>query len=221
MNSIRGFSLIEMAVVLVILGFVVTALILPITAQREANFLRQTENQLEQARKALMGFAQTNGRLPCPATAPDENDWGSLGIEQPTGGGVCSVAVGYLPAATLGLQQLKNGFAIDGWGRRIRYAVTQTSNNAFTTKTLTNSIAYVGLSNLNPTDLQVLNESNTVMIGNAVALIYSNGANGIAQARIGETGQFYNYIGANFDDLVTWISPYVLYNAMIQAGQLP
>ncbi|MFL9611382.1 type II secretion system protein [Methylobacillus sp. Pita2] len=210
-----GFSLVEMAVVLVILGFVISALVLPVTAQRDAGLLRKTENQLELAQKALIGFAQASGRLPCPATQA------SKGVEVPEGGGQCEPTAQLLPAVTLGLHQLENGFAIDGWGQHIKYIVTQTSNSAFTTNTVANSMAYQGLSTLNPNDLQVLNENNIVTIGSAVAIIYSDGANGIAQSRIGETGQFYNYISADFDDIVTWISPYVLYNAMIQAGQLP
>ncbi|MDP3308119.1 type II secretion system protein, partial [Methylotenera sp.] len=68
----RGFSLLEMAVVLVILGFVLGALLLPLQAQRNQLFQSQTENTLEIAKKALLGYAQSQGRLPCPATATGE-----------------------------------------------------------------------------------------------------------------------------------------------------
>jgi len=47
----RGFSLVEMAVVLVILGFVISALLLPLQGQREIGQRTQTESQLEIARK--------------------------------------------------------------------------------------------------------------------------------------------------------------------------
>lgn len=65
----KGFSLLEMAVVLIILGFVLGAILAPIQAQRQMLHQSQTENTLEAAKKALIGFAQTKGRLPCPAIA--------------------------------------------------------------------------------------------------------------------------------------------------------
>src|SRR3546814_18113644 len=63
-----GFSLVEMAVVVVILGLVLGALLLPLQAQRNQVFQSQTETTLETARRALLGFAKVNGRLPCPST---------------------------------------------------------------------------------------------------------------------------------------------------------
>lgn len=231
-----GFSLVEMAVVLVILGFVMSALILPITAQRDANFFQQTENQLEQARKALIGFAQTNGRLPCPALDMQ-------GIEAVNGVYVCSGSNGLLPAATLGVE-LK-----DGWGNPLRYAVSQAAINAADGTSVQNYAvttpnAMTGAEiALQRTRMRVCNSavsSTPTMcsgapeanyrINNAVAVIYSTGATGAQGPR--SVDENVNLDGSNvfvsrdvnttdFDDLVTWISPYVLYNAMIQAGQLP
>lgn len=130
-----GFTLVEMTVVLVIVGLLLTGLILPISAQIEMQAYRQTNKNLEEIREALIGYAMINGRLPCPATAA------SSGLEEPLGGGACTAkvgsnfAVGYLPAATLGITPTDDlGFAIDGWGRnvnnRIRYAVATQSINA-------------------------------------------------------------------------------------------
>lgn len=225
----EGFSLVEMAVVLVILGFVITALILPITAQREANFLHQTDNQLEIARKALIGFAQTNGRLPCPAI----DGIGKPGEEQ-VAGGVCnpgqSFADGYLPATTLGITA---GFALDGWGHRIRYTVSQSSDNSAPfTSVGAAGMAGKGMSNLNP-NLQIKQSTTgVVLINNAVAVIYSTGkdlsSGGVDEdENLDGDNEFVSHdIQANgpsgeFDHRLVWISPYILYNAMIQAGQLP
>lgn len=240
----RGFSLVEMAVVLVILGFVITALILPVSAQREAGFLRQTDDQLEVAQKALIGFAQTYGRLPCPASAVGNDDPGSRGVAQPIEGGQCAdingantIAIGYLPAATLGLAQVDQyGFAIDGWGNRIRYALTQSpsvSNPVIMTPfSITNGMISARMGNLVP-NLQVLNGvGGTALISNAVAVIYSTGKDlnvgGIDEAaNLDEDHVFISHdiqangLNGEFDHRVVWISPYVLYNAMIQAGQLP
>lgn len=146
----QGFTLIEMAIVLIILGLVLSALLMPIRAQRDLQAQRQTEDTLARAKQALLGYAQTFGRLPCPAT-PLTN-----GNEAPIGGGACTVISGFLPAATLGIQPTDNdGFAIDGWNRPIRYAVTQVNNPNFGNLTLPDfttagEISNIGLSARKP-----------------------------------------------------------------------
>lgn len=259
-KKIKGFTLVEMAIVLAIFGFILAALLLPLQAQRDLTFQNETEATLENARNALLGFSQQQGRLPCPATAA------SNGREMPLGGTnnivpvnrLCAQQVGFLPAATLGIQPTDNlGFALDGWGNRIRYAVSQTSVGGdpsadFTTNTLTDGVNVVGLTNLNP-ELRVCTTSATVtpvacsgapeanfLINNAVVVIYSLGATGAqAVGGVDETANL-NDADANgiiddfvfvshdvvaagvneFDHIVVWISPFTLYNAMIQAGQL-
>lgn len=229
-----GFSLVEMAVVLVILGFVIGIFLLPLGAQRDITYQLKTDNQLELAQKALIGFAQAYGRLPCPATATSNDDAGSLGVEQPSSGGVCQISVGFLPAATLGISPVdRSGFAIDGWGNRIRYAVTQ-NPAAFPPFTTVNGMATVGMSSLVP-DIQVLDRvSGNLLINNAVAVIFSVGktaTNGLGGADEDENlngdNVFISHdieangVNGEFDHRLIWLSPYVLYNAMIQAGQLP
>ncbi|MDO9204779.1 type II secretion system protein [Methylotenera sp.] len=242
----RGFSLLEMAVVLVILGFVLGALLLPLQAQRNQLFQSQTENTLEIAKKALLGYAQSQGRLPCPATATGELDTGSQGYANPTGGGACilpSGSIRYLPAATLGIQPTDtNGFALDAWGNRIRYAVTQSENGGTATPdfTTTNDMNTVGITALQP-DIRVCAYSTAAnctatinLVDNAVAVIYSLGPTGklasggadenenlnIGNVFVGHEPRSANDPNGEFDHIVTWISPYVLYNAMIEAGQL-
>src|SRR5450830_1043372 len=182
-NSLHqpGFSLIEMAIVLVILGFVIAALLLPLQAQRDQNFKVQTENTLAVAQKALLGYAQSKGRLPCPAPLGSGN-----GLEDPLGGTACTVKAGYLPAGTLGLQPTNsNGLLVDGWNNPIRYAVTQVTTTTVTPTgadfTTTNKANNVGLTALMP-DLLVCNDSSTCsasayLINNAVAVIFSTGKN--------------------------------------------
>jgi prepilin-type N-terminal cleavage/methylation domain-containing protein len=238
----RGFSLLEMAVVLIILGFIIGALLLPLQAQRNLLFQSETQNTLETAKKALLGYAQSQGRLPCPATNV------SQGLEQPLGGGACTVQDGFLPAATLGIQPTSaTGFALDGWSNSIRYAVTQTNNaNALTTHfTTTNEMSNQGITNLQP-NLRVCMSSTGItatrcsggteanyLINNAVAVIYSLGSTGQnasggadEDANLNLDPVFVSHDlrasdpNGGFDQMLTWISPYVLYNAMIDAGQL-
>lgn len=227
----RGFSLVELAVVLVILGFILAALLMPLQAQRENTFRAQTDSQLEIAKKALIGFAQTNGRLPCPASAASGGQEALVGI-------ACTNQLGFLPAVTLGLQPTDaEGFAIDGWGNRMFYAVTQvnTAGGAATPDfTTTNEMSNVGVANLAP-DLVVCAEAatcpGTFLIDNAVAVIYSLGPTGALASQGADEDENPAAPGADtqfvsrtptptFDHMVTWISPCVLYNAMIQAGQL-
>lgn len=242
-NKIRGFSLVEMTVVLIILGFVLGALLLPLQAQRSQALQLQTGNTLEQAKRALIGFAVSQGRLPCPATAAGNTDAGSRGLENPMPAtGICNVTAGYLPAATLGIQPTDNfGFALDELNNRIRYAVTQANNGGLATPDFTtaNDMNNVGVSALAPnlkicSDASVANcSANNYLTKDAVAVILSTGANfGISAgadeaANIAATNTFYSRAptaagssNGEFDDMVTWISPYLLYNAMIEAGQL-
>jgi len=259
-RSVAGFTLVEMAIVIVILGFVLGALLLPMQVQRQQLAQSQTESTLAIAKKALLGFAQQHGRLPCPATAA------SNGIEQPIGGLVaCTQMAGFLPAATLGIQPVDaQGFALDGWNNRILYTVTQVDNPSFGTVGLPDftgagEMSNIGIATMNPAPLQTIpalnpnlrvclsaagitastcstvppNEINFA-INNAVAVIYSTGETG-SQA-VGGADETANLNNDNvfvsheprsaadpngeFDHIVTWISPYVLYNAMIEVGQL-
>lgn len=232
---LNGFSLVEMAIVLVILGFVLAALLLPLQAQRQQLAQSETENTLALAQKALLGYAQSQARLPCPATSA------SNGLESITSG-VCTQQVGFLPSATLGIQPTDiNGFALDAWNNRILYAVTTANTNAFITAT---TMSNIGIANLTP-DLRVCASATAAnctasinLTNNAVAVIYSLGATG--SQVVGGADEIENQnaiayfdkvfvshdptgssaVNGKFDHLVVWISPYVLYNAMIEAGQL-
>jgi prepilin-type N-terminal cleavage/methylation domain-containing protein len=146
----RGFTLIEVAISMVILGLVLTGLVVSLSQQLQQRRLLDTRTTLQNASDALMAFVTANARLPCPAIV------GSNGLEATAGGpGTCAAAAGFLPAVTLGLPNLDgNGLLNDGWAdgsivgttaanpfpRAIRYSVTllagTTSPNALTTAKL-------------------------------------------------------------------------------------
>jgi type II secretory pathway pseudopilin PulG len=129
--------LLEFAIVLAVFAMVLGTFLVPLTKQIEQQRYTETQRILGFARDALLSFAATNGRLPCPyVEAPGEDK----GVEKfvlsppaPVAGtpsnGLCRnfYAGGYLPAATLGLTQVDDqGYAVDAWGlkdNRIRYAV--------------------------------------------------------------------------------------------------
>ncbi|TWT44949.1 Type II secretion system protein G precursor [Phycisphaerae bacterium RAS1] len=139
----RGFSLLELSVVLVIIGVITAMGVVTATGAIESARRVATERKLDALEAALMAFREHNDRLPCPAqpaTASTHYDFGveadSAGIC--TGGARSAViwdatyAEGDIPVRTLGLP---NEFAFDGWGRKFSYTVPQyfTSHRAFST----------------------------------------------------------------------------------------
>lgn len=242
----RGFTLIELAIVLFVVALLLGGMLLPLAGQQDIRNFGDTQKILAESRDALLGFAMAHDRLPCPAVAPN-------GVESPLGGGACTNPHnGFLPAATLGLSPVDaQGYRLDGWGgetiNRIRYAVTTANTNAFTTQ---NGMKTTGMTALLP-DLQVCNTgtgmvnagspatatcaANAAVATDAVAVIYSVGKN----AGTGGTGADENHnpnpqstIAADrafvnaqqattFDDQLLWLSKSALFNRMVAAGRLP
>lgn len=131
----RGFTLAEMAVVLVIVALMLGGLLIPLSAQRDIEARRNTTRAMETIREALLGYAVVNGRLPCPAQADIAAGAANAGVEAydnstclctatgtaAHGGTSCagtSTVSGVLPWATLGVPES------DAWNRRYTYLVT-------------------------------------------------------------------------------------------------
>ncbi len=142
----RGFTLTELAIVMMIVALLAGGLLMTLAAQNDTRELVETRRTLDTARDALIGFAIANGRLPCPATAA------SGGREAPIGGGACTITLngsagelGFLPAITLGIGPTNNvGQLLDAWGNPVRYAVTRVSSNAYTTAGALKAAGYTG-----------------------------------------------------------------------------
>lgn len=138
-RSTRGFTLIELAVALFLVSLLFGSIFIPLQTQVENRKIEHTEELLDKARDALLGYAAANGHFPCPA----DNAGGG---REPAGSdhstGECPSYHGFLPAAALGLPASDaQGYAVDGWGitaNRIRYAVAgysvgpPTNTRAFT-----------------------------------------------------------------------------------------
>ena len=124
-HSQRGFSLVEVSVVILIMGLLLGGLMMPLSMQRENARLREAAEKLASVQEAVQGFALVNGALPCPATP------GSDGLASPSGGG-CTVQHGFVPATTLGLNGRRNddNLLLDAWGSPIRYSVTASDADA-------------------------------------------------------------------------------------------
>jgi prepilin-type N-terminal cleavage/methylation domain-containing protein len=269
----RGFTLIELAIVLLILSALFAGILIPFTTQIELRRVADTQKTMLEIREALIGFAETNGRLPCPASAASH---GQESFVVPSGdkiNGNCSNFFdGFVPAALLGIGPSGGaGYVLDAWNNRIRYAVS--NNNQLPSGTppapplppanfdftgmgsfpsSSGEMRNVGMPALGP-DLHVCSTATgitaascaagTSLVDTAVAVIYSTGPNAMrpdpgsvrvdenanANPNSGSNDKFFvshdrageNHPNGEFDDIVIWLSPNILYARMIAAGRLP
>ena len=119
----RGFTLVEMAVVVVVMALILGSILVPLSTQVEQRQVVDTQRLLDDIKEALIGYAlsQTPPSLPCPdKTTPAGLGTPNDGIEdRDPGTGLCVSVEGNVPWATLGLG------AVDPWGNRYRFRVTQ------------------------------------------------------------------------------------------------
>lgn len=235
----KGFTLTELAVVLVIVALLIGGLTLPLSAQYDLRNTSDTQRQLGQIREAIMGFAVVNGYLPCPANVT------SNGVEVRKVDGTCNTVSnpatdGLLPWATLGVDRL------DSWGRNFRYRVDSHFSSNMTPFSLTTPASDgivvrtrdsggnpVALTNANILVAVVLSQGKNgylaitdggIMIPNASA------SNSDEIANASPTGTTYyqrtvntdaSATGGEFDDVVSWIPVASLMNRMVTARKLP
>ena len=226
-----GFTLVEIAIVLLIVGLMLGGMIAPLQSQLEQRHVSETQRTMDEAREALIGYAMRNGYLPCPAVSAFD------GREDRTDSS-CNKRYGYLPWTTLGLSRL------DGWGRVLGYSVTPAFANSTSFFNMTTprdiTIATRGMDG----QLVQITETNDIP-----AVIISFGRNGygatsdqntrLADAGVNNSDEKTNLSsggvalitrpstdnarapGGEFDDMITWISPNILVSRMVAAGRLP
>ncbi|MEQ1674083.1 MAG: prepilin-type N-terminal cleavage/methylation domain-containing protein, partial [Candidatus Nitrotoga sp.] len=112
-----GFSLIELAIVLLIVGLLLGGLIPTLSSQIEQQRINETRKQLEEIKQALTGFVIANGRLPCADTNADG--------EENSPCTTAATAEGLLPWKSLGVAEQ------DAWQQVWRYRADQNFSKAF------------------------------------------------------------------------------------------
>lgn len=150
---------------------------------------------------------------------------------------------GFVPAATLGLSPTNSqGYAVDAWGNPLRYAVSNKAAGLidfpFTKPAGIKAVWAVDPSPLQSALLRVCAHvtgsdcpAADRITDSTVVVLFSTGKNGgTAPVSSDELANWTDsgdrvFVSATpsatFDDIVTWLSPNIVFNRMISAGRLP
>ena len=177
----RGFSLVEMAIVVVIMGIFLTLGMSAFNALANNTSLSTTKKKQEIIRDALVAYLRDFKRLPCPeVTAFGGNP--PTGIEgRQTAGNPATNCVSYwgtLPYAELGLSR---DVAMDGYENFFTYFVSSAALTVEPDWTLTQAVGVPGFSVGNPGRFAITeNGTATTLSKNlAAVVIVSHGSNGL------------------------------------------
>lgn len=249
-RKLGGFTLVEIAMVLMIIGLLLGGLLPTLSSQMETRQIVETRKQMEDIREAITGFMLINGRLPCPAQATIPTGSNNAGGEA-TVGTACSCkgasgndnmiawasgvactdtsATGVLPWITLGIGET------DAWGRRFTYRVSTEFADLNSAPLATFTLSSVGVQKVYQNAADAAADTNKVI---TPTVFLSHGKNGYGayqqqgnQLAGGGTEESENSDNDNkfiskdysndFDDIVLWLSPNTLINRMVTAGKLP
>jgi len=189
-----GFTLIEMAIVLVIAGLLLTVVIGMGNALIAQSRISATKSKQETIKTAILSYIARNSRMPCPAVpivAPGNPGYGieatspgTCDAVQGFGIGQARVVIGLVPWITLGLSD-EGGE--DGYYNRFTYAVTANATN-LNRNTIAGMLGNITIHTRTPIVLglpPVGNQSNVCTpVGGGinpclqVAVIISHGLNG-------------------------------------------
>ncbi|MCP4494312.1 MAG: type II secretion system protein [Gammaproteobacteria bacterium] len=257
-----GFTLIEIAIVLIIVSVLLGYTVAMFPIQRELKQYRSADAEMDEIIDELIAYAQVNGRLPCPDSTGDA-------VENSGALGGCAAWFGNLPAKTMGLDgKYSVGVMVDPWGGAYRYQVSAINSAANGGDfVMANDMRAVGIANLAPdlavcdtdpamidldlladgadgdgdttndedSDEHIACDAGSLISNSLVAVILSTGKD---RGNIASNFQAENLdnsatdavfvkstksdvAGAEYDDIVKWLSLNKLISKMIEADQLP
>jgi prepilin-type N-terminal cleavage/methylation domain-containing protein len=180
--SNKGFSLIELSIVIVIVGILLAGAVSLGTASLGAAKVTDTEKKMATIQNALQLYFEVHGYLPCPsdpriaigAAGFGDEDCASPPIDSLNvlGGGVPTVAL-----------NLPTSYAFDGWGNRfslffdVHCSDGSSSNWAASGATISPAGAYC--TKTSATSVFTINDANAHLVTNtAVYILISHGKNG-------------------------------------------
>lgn len=248
MNFAKGFTLVELAMVLFIVSLLLGGLLVPLATQLEGRQRNEAQLQLEVIVEALQGFAIINGRLPCYTTQSDPANVNYGEEDSPCNPAGLS-ADGYLPWKTLGLDEMdpwgiRRTASTDPWLGYWRYRVDAKFYSTFTLSTDASTSPGSGLrvDELDFTNSIVGTPAYNRLTSSSeppIVIVYSTGANMtvdgnnatyeklITDNPIYESGSINNLDRDGdgdqdeFDDITVWLARPLLFSRMVKASRLP
>ena len=244
-----GFTLIELAIVLVIIGVLIGSFLGTLGARIDTTRRAEAQADLVAIKTAILGFAISSGGpfLPCPCTANCATDAANPGLEnRNVATGTCTAGaaagyLGYLPWATLGLKPA------DSWNTLYRYWVDPDFSDDGTGAGSVFDLADTGSGQVRTRSPNGL--TTPLVASNVIAVVFTQGKNtfgglsvdGAARPAIpaGNVDETDNAdtnsgfvsrtpteagattAGGEFDDIVLWITDYEIKARMAEIGILP
>ena len=193
-RSASGFSLVELAISIVILAILAGGAISLLRLQTMRAQNAETRSQLQDAREALINYAAVKGVLPCPDTNLDGSS------------DACSAAKGRLPWKELGLP------AVDVWGQSLYYAVTRTYTQSSTLGLNTDGTIELEAKLVGGTTASLANNKSLAFV------VWSSGADS-TNASASASASIVIGEAPDSDDLVVWVSRYIVLGRMLEAGR--
>ena len=235
--------------VLFIVALLLGGLLVPLATQLEGRQRAEAQQELQEIKEALIGYAIMNGKLPCYATDTDGKDAVDEGQANCAPGNelappaqyaavTCYPRDYYLPWSTLGLND-----GLDPWNQYWRYRVDQEFANP--------EIPSIGDNVSDQVSIQELDSTNSVEGGPVyiqkisseypIAVVYSTGANQVADYEncdyeepaetpvLYEAGPVSNLSRDDslsededkFDDMLIWLSRPEFFYKLVSAEVLP
>jgi prepilin-type N-terminal cleavage/methylation domain-containing protein len=240
-----GFTMIELAVAIVVIALLLGSILVPLQTQVEQRQIGDTQKTMEEIREVLVGFAAANGYLPCPDTTGDGVadpvtpgacpnaegfiPWVTLNVPQGDAWGnrfryrvaaeftntpvaPCVASDGRLGLCDTGninVNTRASTKAIQALASNVVAVIISHGKNGYGA-TATTGIARPPVPASNVDEATNADPPGTTFI--------SRTPTGIGTA-CSDTAAGQPF--CEFDDIVTWLSPYTVFNRMVAAGKLP